>query len=707
MSTPAASNSELNCQGVIQIAQCEVDLDALTVSSAQGQTSISYKSALVLRALYEQPGKPVTRRHLLQTVWADSMPTDEVLSHAITELRRAMGDSPRQAKVIQTIPRVGYRLRREALSCAEATATASALVSPETALTSMSTTSLSFGPMGAVLVLVGVITLAMLARTPAVSVQPDPRMADRNTARAITFDYGVERGPVLSPDGQTLAYVAQGADDWQTDLFVRPVDSGKTRQLTHSVQFEAVPDFSPDGQSLVFLRGGPRLGERRQIILLDLQSGSERELTTTNLSTTLDFSPDGKRVLFSRLVQPDGIRLHEHWLALGEDRLLAYPRTDSYHELDGRYAPDNSAIAFRRGINPSSEIVLLEPGQALRPMFVPGDNVYGMRWQADSQSLMLSVLRQGQAQLMKLTRSGELSILPYGKNGTEPAPGPLNNQLVYVRWNARTELRQTNLSTDAPSAAPFQSTGSDHAPALSLDGNLLAFVSDRSGSPQIWVGNPHSGELRQLSDQPTDQWTQLSWNNEFQNVTALQQYQGQLTLWRFPLDGRPSKLLHHDGSGNEPAVTAAIQVGRQQVVAIASEGGQVLQMGPDGGRKTLAHRQALHMQAGPNNDVYFFDPQRLNLARISLTTGAVTDLDLPVGWANQQGWQVGENDVAVLDYGRNNQPWLRRFRLPDLSLSDSRLLSGKVGDFQFHLSGDQIVYSTIVALDSDIMLAQR
>ncbi len=699
----------MSCQGTLQIAQGAVDLDALTVSTSAGQTSISYKSALVLCALYEQAGQPVTRRELLNTVWADSMPTDEVLSHAITELRRALGDNPRQAKVIQTIPRVGYRLRREALLPEEAKPSADPKANQPT-MPTPSRPALRWRQLGAAGLLAGVILLAALGRPSTAPLQANPQPADPTVTRAITFDYGVERGPVLSPDGATLAYVAQSPGDWQTDLFVRPVDSGKARQLTHSAQFEAVPDFSPDGQSLVFLRGTPGAGKRQKIVMLDLQSGVERELTSTNLATTLDFSPDGERVLFSRLIEPDGIRLHEHVLASGEDQLLTYPRTASYHELDGRYAPDNSAIAFRRGINPRSEIVLLEPGQGLRQLFAPGDTVYGMRWQADSQSLLLSVLRDGQTQLMQLTRAGALSLLPYGKNGTEPAPGPVDNQLVFVRWNSRTELRQTSLSNAAPSASPFQSTGSDRSPALSLDGNTLAFVSDRSGAPQIWVGNLRSGEVRQLSNQPADQWTQLTWNEDLQEINALNQHHGRLALWRFPLDGPAHNVLQQPTLERkiiEATVTAAVMVGQQRVVAVANDGGSVLQIGADGTTKTLAKRQALHLQAGPGNEVYFFDPQRMGVAKISLITGAVTDLDLPVGWANQQGWRVGENEIAVLDYGRKNRPWLRRFRLPDLSLSESRLLSGNVGDFQFHLSGDQIVYSTIVALDSDIMLAHQ
>src|SRR5260370_40290381 len=52
----------------------------------------------------------VSKEKLLQTVWADTFVTDDVLTRSISELRRAFQDDAREPKVIQTIPKRGYRL---------------------------------------------------------------------------------------------------------------------------------------------------------------------------------------------------------------------------------------------------------------------------------------------------------------------------------------------------------------------------------------------------------------------------------------------------------------------------------------------------------------------------------------------------------------------------------------------------------------------
>jgi len=64
----------------------------------------------VLVCLGEQPGKVITRERLFQTVWADTNVTDHVLSRSISELRKVFNDDPRNPRVIETIPKAGYRL---------------------------------------------------------------------------------------------------------------------------------------------------------------------------------------------------------------------------------------------------------------------------------------------------------------------------------------------------------------------------------------------------------------------------------------------------------------------------------------------------------------------------------------------------------------------------------------------------------------------
>ena len=64
----------------------------------------------VLVQLIEHAGEPVSRDHLMATVWAGTVVGDEALTRCVSELRSAFGDSANRPDYIQTIPKTGYQL---------------------------------------------------------------------------------------------------------------------------------------------------------------------------------------------------------------------------------------------------------------------------------------------------------------------------------------------------------------------------------------------------------------------------------------------------------------------------------------------------------------------------------------------------------------------------------------------------------------------
>ena len=64
----------------------------------------------VLVYLAHRHGQTVTRDELAGTVWAGTVVGDDAVTNAIIKLRKAFGDDSRSSKVIETIPKRGYRL---------------------------------------------------------------------------------------------------------------------------------------------------------------------------------------------------------------------------------------------------------------------------------------------------------------------------------------------------------------------------------------------------------------------------------------------------------------------------------------------------------------------------------------------------------------------------------------------------------------------
>lgn len=94
---------------VLEVADLCFDQSTLEVSRA-GQTLHLYPACRrLLQVLMQASPAAVTRERLEQALWGDSPPDGDMLRSHIYELRRSV-DAPFPAKLIQTLPRVGYRL---------------------------------------------------------------------------------------------------------------------------------------------------------------------------------------------------------------------------------------------------------------------------------------------------------------------------------------------------------------------------------------------------------------------------------------------------------------------------------------------------------------------------------------------------------------------------------------------------------------------
>jgi DNA-binding winged helix-turn-helix (wHTH) protein/Tfp pilus assembly protein PilF len=98
---------------MLRIGNWIFDADTRRLCGGGGESRLSPKASAVLQALAETPGRVWSRDALLERVWPNVFVTEEVLTHAIGELRRALHDNPRSPALIETIHKTGYRLLQE------------------------------------------------------------------------------------------------------------------------------------------------------------------------------------------------------------------------------------------------------------------------------------------------------------------------------------------------------------------------------------------------------------------------------------------------------------------------------------------------------------------------------------------------------------------------------------------------------------------
>ena len=254
----------------------------------------------LLDYLAAHPGEIVSKDRLLHEVWQTEAITESTLTRTVTELRQALGDDAGQSRLVETIPKRGYRLIGEVWPVESAGIVPTALPGHPADATAGAVAHGSGPPQrrpgmlvalilaGAALAVLTVVLVLQTARS-GVGARTQPRTAEPVVTR-LTFEPGLQIDPAFSPDGRYLAYAANERGSF--DIWVRPVAGGEPLRLTSNPAHDWQPSWAPDGASILFRSERDGGG----IFRVPAFGGPEERLTSFGYRPR--WSPDGSRFLF-------------------------------------------------------------------------------------------------------------------------------------------------------------------------------------------------------------------------------------------------------------------------------------------------------------------------------------------------------------------------------------------------------------------------
>jgi DNA-binding winged helix-turn-helix (wHTH) protein len=101
-----------------QFDRFSLDPDERRLFAGEVQVELNSRYFDALLLLLQHPGMLLSKERFLQEVWRGIPVTDEVLTQCVKTLRRQLGDSATQPRLIETIPKHGYRFIA-AVNCVE------------------------------------------------------------------------------------------------------------------------------------------------------------------------------------------------------------------------------------------------------------------------------------------------------------------------------------------------------------------------------------------------------------------------------------------------------------------------------------------------------------------------------------------------------------------------------------------------------------
>jgi Tol biopolymer transport system component len=382
---------------------------------------------------------------------------------------------------------------------------------------------------------------------------------------------GRDNLPAVSPDGRLLAMVSNR--DGSSRIWLKDLATGAEQALTAG--HDTLPRFSPDGSTLLFVRAekGSQNAYRQALV-----AGHPLKVVDGVLEAC--WSAKGDRIAFIRRRKGVGGSIAIVSARGGAETSLY----ESARQLYGaRWSPRESEIVVIESpptgnptgynlvfINPDSE----QPARKVRRLSVSGP-ISAPSWTGGGRRLLYAQAGSTLGDYgdpvsrvilhdLDADRAGTL----FFAEGLFPTPGQWSRgrgtaldivspgSVVFGRSTVMQTLRETPL-TDAPGRARVPRGGRrDRQPVYSPDGQQLLFSSDRSGNLDLWLFDFRDGSLRQLTDDPAQDWDP-AFTPDGRNVLWSSNRTGHLEVWIMGIDGSGVRQVTDDGEDAEnPTPTA-------------------------------------------------------------------------------------------------------------------------------------------------------
>ena len=379
----------------------------------------------------------------------------------------------------------------------------------------------------------------------------------------LTSDPGLELHPAFSPDGNQVAFAWDGENRDNTDIYVKLVAGGRPLRLTTNPAVDSPPAWSPDGSQIAFLRRSEGSGG---IFLVPPLGGSERKLAESphfaaGRFSGLSWSPDGKFLAVSDRTSPE-----EPWAIFlvsvesGAKRRLTSPPAQSLADYRPSFSPDGGTLAFvRQSAVVIADIYLVQvAGGETRRLTFNDQRIGGLAWTPDGREIVFSSDPGGSSNssLWRISSIGGMPELLSGTGGNAfyPAISRQGSRLIYSRrtldrniW--RLELSGLTTARNRP-ARLIASTRTDFFPQISPDGDRIAFESDRSGSPEVWVCDRDGRRAVQLTSFAGVNAVSPCWSPDGRWIAFDAAPDGNGDIYVINADGGSPRRLTTEGSGD-------------------------------------------------------------------------------------------------------------------------------------------------------------
>jgi len=232
------------------------------LSTQDGEITLPPRVLAILDLLVERSGSVVTKETLMGSVWKDAYVGDTSLTEAMSLLRHALGDDPKDPSYIQTVHRRGYRFVAPVVIAGRVGAEQASnggrapLLREDRPGKALVPRALIFG--AALVAAVSVLIAILWTLRPGESEVTEPDLAsirlDVSSPQGVILPFFTASALTLSPNGDVLVFVGHD-ETGETRLYRRRISEFDSQAMP-GTEGAGSPFFSPDGAWVGFFADG-------------------------------------------------------------------------------------------------------------------------------------------------------------------------------------------------------------------------------------------------------------------------------------------------------------------------------------------------------------------------------------------------------------------------------------------------------------------
>lgn len=314
---------------------------------------------------------------------------------------------------------------------------------------------------------------------------------------------GAEHMGALSPDGGRVVFAWNGKEPESAgfDLYGKVLGSRRYTRLTASPAIAISAAWSPDGEQLAFARNSERGG----VFVMPVAGGPERKLADATFAQESlaqpAWSPDGRTLAYAAIDGAGSQVVRLLTLESLESRPLdAAP--DCWHAGAPVWLEQRRLAFVCITSNAWYEIYLAETdsGAVPRRLARLAGHARGLAWSKKRARLLVANDGGAGSGIWALELDGTLHRPEIDERSLGGGLSAANGRVVYSKSRQMIDIWQVSVEQEGTRSRRWMSpTLPQMEPQYSPDESRVAFQSNRSGTPEIWVADADGTNLVRLT----------------------------------------------------------------------------------------------------------------------------------------------------------------------------------------------------------------